>query len=180
MRARNHRRRHPLFNEGKVVYAKGYGLRDKEKELPFTPDTVSTAASLANPLRLHAMQLVQEKLLDLDKPVYLYPPKTLADYPITRPRCRSPYKKITARMILTTPQDSPIGGWFQEDRKLSIISSPARVTPIPAKASPSAFVVEPSPASPCRSSSEAASSNARHDPLQHDPGKVSQRHRHSL
>src|ERR1700742_3702825 len=50
-----------LFNDGKIAYAKGYGLRDKEKNLPFTPDTVLTAASLTkSAFACMVMQLVQE------------------------------------------------------------------------------------------------------------------------
>jgi CubicO group peptidase (beta-lactamase class C family) len=66
-----------LFNDHKVVYAKAYGLRDKEKNLPLTPDSVFTAASLTkSAFAFMVMQLVQEKRLDLDQPVYLYLPKS--------------------------------------------------------------------------------------------------------
>jgi CubicO group peptidase (beta-lactamase class C family) len=115
-----------FFNDGKVVYAKGYGLRDKEKNLPFTPDTVVTAASLTkSAFACMVMQLVQEKLLDLDKPVYLYLPKPLPDYPDYKDLAADPrYKKITARMILSHTTGFPNWRWFQEDRKLNINFEP--------------------------------------------------------
>lgn len=115
-----------LLNAGKVVYAKGYGLRDKEKNLPFTPDTVLTAASLTkSAFACMVMQLVQEKLLDLDKPVYLYLPKPLPEYPDYKDLAADPrYKKITARMILSHTTGFPNWRRFQEDRKLNINFEP--------------------------------------------------------
>lgn len=35
-----------MIDRGKIIYLKSYGLRDKEKNLPLTPDSVMTAASL--------------------------------------------------------------------------------------------------------------------------------------
>ncbi|HWZ98177.1 MAG TPA: serine hydrolase [Candidatus Dormibacteraeota bacterium] len=115
-----------IFNEGKVAYAKGYGLRDKEKNLPFTPDTVLTAASLTkSAFACMVMQLVQEKLLDLDKPVYLYLPKPLPEYSNYNDLATDPrYKKITARMILSHTTGFPNWRWFQDDKKLSINFEP--------------------------------------------------------
>lgn len=34
-----------IFNDGKIAYLKAYGVRDREKNLPLTPDSVMTAAS---------------------------------------------------------------------------------------------------------------------------------------
>jgi hypothetical protein len=36
-----------LFNDEKVAYLKTYGVRDKDQNLPLTPDSVMTAASLS-------------------------------------------------------------------------------------------------------------------------------------
>ncbi len=35
-----------ILHHGNIVYLKAYGQRDTEKNLPLTPDTVMTAASL--------------------------------------------------------------------------------------------------------------------------------------
>ena len=35
-----------VWNDKKVVYLKAYGVRDKEKQLPLTPDSVMTARIL--------------------------------------------------------------------------------------------------------------------------------------
>ncbi len=115
-----------LFNDGKVAYAKGYGLRDLEKGLAFMPDTVVTAASLTkSAFAFMVMQLVQEKLLDLDKPVYLYLPKPLSEYPNYKDLANDPrYKRITARMLLSHTAGFPNWRWLQSDRKLNINFEP--------------------------------------------------------
>ncbi len=74
-----------IFNDGKVAYLKTYGLRDKEKNLPLTPDSIMTAASLTKAaFATMVMELVEQGVLDLDKPVYQYLPKPLPEYPSYR------------------------------------------------------------------------------------------------
>ena len=34
-----------ILNDGKIAYLKSYGVRDKEKNLPLTDDSIMTAAS---------------------------------------------------------------------------------------------------------------------------------------
>ena len=89
-----------IFNNNKIVYLKAYGVRDKEKNVPLTPDSVMTAASLSkSAFATVVMQLVEEGVLDLDKPVYQYLPKTLPQYPFYRDLANDPrYKQITLRM----------------------------------------------------------------------------------
>ncbi len=36
-----------IFQDGRIVYLKAYGLRDTDKHLPLTPDSVMTSASLS-------------------------------------------------------------------------------------------------------------------------------------
>lgn len=50
-----------IFNDGRVVYEKAYGLRDVDAALPLTVDTVMTAASLSKAaFASMVMQLVDE------------------------------------------------------------------------------------------------------------------------
>jgi CubicO group peptidase (beta-lactamase class C family) len=71
-----------ILNDGKVVYLRTYGVRDKEKNLPLTENSVMTGPSFTKAAFAYmVMQLVQERILDLDKPVYQYLPKPLPDYP---------------------------------------------------------------------------------------------------
>src|ERR1700732_3109566 len=58
-----------ILNDGKIAYLKSYGVRDKEKSLPLTEDSVMTAASFTKVAFAYlVMQLVDEKILDLDQP----------------------------------------------------------------------------------------------------------------
>jgi CubicO group peptidase (beta-lactamase class C family) len=114
-----------VFDQG-VVYLKTYGVRDKEKNLPLTQDSVMTAASFTKVAFAYmVMQLVDEKLLDLDKPVYQYLPKPLPEYPVYKDLADDPrYKRITARMLLDHTSGFPNWRWFNEDRKLNINFEP--------------------------------------------------------
>jgi CubicO group peptidase (beta-lactamase class C family) len=115
-----------ILNNGKLAYMKSYGLRDKEKNLPLTPDSVMTAASLTKSTFAYmVMQLVQEKIIDLDKPVYQYLPKPLPEYASYRDLAGDPrYKKITARMLLSHTAGFPNLRAYTDDHKLSINFEP--------------------------------------------------------
>jgi len=115
-----------ILNDGKVVYLKTYGLRNKEKHLPLTPDSVMTAASLTKPaFATMVMQLVHEHIIELDKPVYRDLPKPLPEYPEYKdlagdPRC----KQITMRMLLDHTSGFPNWRRFTDDNKLRIYFAP--------------------------------------------------------
>jgi CubicO group peptidase (beta-lactamase class C family) len=115
-----------ILNEGKIVYSKAYGFRDKEKQLPLTIDSVMSGASLTKVAFAYmVMQLVDEGVLNLDKPVYQYLPKPLPEYNEYKDlagddRC----KKITARMTLDHTTGFPNWRWFEDDQKLKIHFEP--------------------------------------------------------
>ena len=115
-----------LFNDGKIVYLKTYGFRDKEAQLPLTPDSVMSAASLTKVAFTYmVMQLVEEGVLNLDKPVYQYLPKPLPDYDEYKDLAGDDrYKKITARMTLDHTTGFPNWRWFEDDKKLKIHFEP--------------------------------------------------------
>jgi CubicO group peptidase (beta-lactamase class C family) len=115
-----------IFNDGKIVYLKAYGVRDKEKNLPLTQDSVMTAASLTkSAFATVAMQLVAERALDLDKPVYQYLPKPLPEYPSFHDLASDPrYKQITLRMLLSHTAGFPNWRAYNDDRKLNINFQP--------------------------------------------------------
>jgi len=70
-----------IFNGGRIVFMRSYGLRDKDRKLPLTPDSVMTAASLTkSAFATMVMQLEREGIVDLDKPVFEYLPKPLPEY----------------------------------------------------------------------------------------------------
>jgi CubicO group peptidase (beta-lactamase class C family) len=111
-----------IVSDGKIAYLKGYGLRDKEKNLPMTPETVMSAASLTKvAFGDMVLQLVDKGQLNLDKPVYQYLPKPLPEYSNYQDLSGDArYKKITARMLLSHTSGFPNWRWFNDDRKLNI------------------------------------------------------------
>jgi CubicO group peptidase (beta-lactamase class C family) len=115
-----------ILNQGKVVYLKGYGLRDKDKSLPLTPDSVMAAASLTKAAFAYmVMQLVDQRIIDLDRPVYEYLPKPLPEYESYHDLAGdSRYKKITGRMLLSHTAGFPNLRRFTDDKKLSINFEP--------------------------------------------------------
>jgi CubicO group peptidase (beta-lactamase class C family) len=115
-----------ILNDDKVVYLKTYGLRDKEKHLPLTPDSVMTAASLTKPaFATMVMQLVHDRIIELDKPVYEYLPKPLPEYPAYKDLADDQrYKQITMRMLLDHTSGFPNWRRFTEDKKLRIYFPP--------------------------------------------------------
>jgi CubicO group peptidase (beta-lactamase class C family) len=115
-----------IFNGGHIAFLKTYGLRDKDKNLPLTPDSVMTAASLTkSAFATMVMELVEAGVLDLDKPIYQYLPKPLPDYPAYADLTGDPrYKLITLRMCLDHTAGFPNLRVFTDDHKLNINFQP--------------------------------------------------------
>jgi CubicO group peptidase (beta-lactamase class C family) len=115
-----------ILADEKIAYLKAYGLRDKDKNLPLTADSVMTAASLSKVAFAYlVMQLVEEGVLRLDKPVYEYLPKPLSEYSAYKDLADDArYKKITARMLLSHTSGFPNWRWFSDDKKLRIYFEP--------------------------------------------------------
>src|SRR6266566_4832558 len=115
-----------ILNHEKIVYLKSYGLRDKEKSLPLTEDSVVSAASFTKVAFTYlVMQLVEQKLLDLDQPIHKYLPRPLSDYAEYKDLANdSRAKRITARMLLSHTSGFPNWRAFEDDRKLKIHFDP--------------------------------------------------------
>jgi CubicO group peptidase (beta-lactamase class C family) len=113
-----------VLNDGKVVYRKAYGMRDTKNAL--TTDSVMSGASFTKVAFAYmVMQLVQEGVLDLDKPIDQYLPKPLPDYGRYSDLAGDPRrKKITSRMLLDHTSGFPNWRQFSDDRKLHIHFEP--------------------------------------------------------
>ena len=111
-----------IFSNKEIDYLKTYGVRDTEKNLPLTPDSVMTAASLSkSAFATVVMQLVQDGTIDLDKPIYQYLPKPLPEYDRYRDLAGDPrYKLITMRMLLDHTSGFPNLRALTDDHKLNI------------------------------------------------------------
>lgn len=65
-----------VIREGRVVYTAGYGLADRENEVPVTSDTMFRWASISKPVTAAAaMQLVERGELDLHADIRDYVPE---------------------------------------------------------------------------------------------------------
>ena len=115
-----------ILNHGKVAFVKAYGLRDKEKNLPLTVDSIMSGASISKVAFAYlAMEMVDDGVLDLDKPVQRYLPKPLPEYPKYADLANDPrYKRITARMLLGHTSGFANWRWMEDDRKLKIHFEP--------------------------------------------------------
>ncbi len=121
-----------VFNNNQPVYARAFGLADVKNNTPLTENSEVYAASFAKTVFAYiVMQFVQEKVIDLDKPLVGYLPKDLTDYPSANwkkgyqsLKGDDRYKKITARMCLTHTTGFPNWRWFEADRKLKFKFDP--------------------------------------------------------
>lgn len=74
-----------VVRDGKVIYTETLGVRDPEKKLPVTPDTIFYIASCTKSfIAMAVMSLVEEGKVSLDAPVKKYLPKfEMADSSLT-------------------------------------------------------------------------------------------------
>ncbi len=121
-----------VFNDNQPIYSKTFGLANVPKNIPLQQSSVMYGASFAKTVFAYiAMQHVQEKIIDLDKPLVEYLTKPLPDYQINGwnrgykdLREDERYKKITARMCLTHTTGFPNWRWFEADKKLKFKFDP--------------------------------------------------------
>ena len=97
-----------IVNDSAIVWSRGFGVRSADSGEPVDANTVFEAASLSKPVfAFAALQLVDEGMLELDRPLVEY-----WDYDYVPGDER--YKRITARMVLAHstgfPNWRPRGG----------------------------------------------------------------------
>jgi CubicO group peptidase (beta-lactamase class C family) len=117
-----------LINNSQVVYLKAYGIKNKSTNEPLTASSVMAAASLTKVAFAYlVMQLVDDQLIDLDKPVYEYLPRPLSDYPAWRDIAGDPRSKlITARMLLSHTAGLPADRYFDPGHRLAFQHEPGK------------------------------------------------------
>ncbi|CAN0565376.1 unnamed protein product, partial [Laminaria digitata] len=103
-----------LIEAGGVTFAKGYGHRMVEKGLPLEPDTIIYGASLTKATFAYfVMQLVDEGLVELDKPIADYLPRPLPDYENYRDLVGDArWRVLTLRMLLSHTPGFANFRWF--------------------------------------------------------------------
>ena len=104
-----------IINNNKPAYIKSYGYKNQAKGQLNDNNSSFYAASLAKPLFGYiVMQLVDEKIIDLDKPIYQYLPKPLPEYDNYKDLAGDDrWKLITPRMCLAHTTGFP--NWREEN-----------------------------------------------------------------
>ena len=93
--------------DGKLAWARAYGLADKDKNLPATPETMFQAASLSKPVAaMAALKLVENGVLDLDTNVN----KALTSWKVPENTFTSE-RKVTLRGLLTHSAGTNVSGF---------------------------------------------------------------------
>ncbi len=121
-----------VFNNNKPVFSRTFGYANVPKKIALKSNSVMYGASFSKTVFAYiVMQFVDEKKLDLDKPLVQYLSRPLPEYKIEGFRRGyhdlandDRYKKITARMCLTHTTGFPNWRWFEADEKLKIKFEP--------------------------------------------------------
>ncbi|MFO1338749.1 MAG: serine hydrolase [Burkholderiaceae bacterium] len=96
-----------LIRDRQIVWSQGYGLRAAGGSEAVTPDTVFEAASMSKPLlALLAMQLVDARRLDLDRPLADDDPQAWVP-DLFDPPDQPDKRRVTARMLLSHTSGYP-------------------------------------------------------------------------
>jgi len=103
--------------DGKIIWSRGFGIKNTKTGEPVTDDTIFEAASLTKPFFAYvAMKLVGKGKLDLDTPLIQYTPQNYLEkeyirHPIDLEGFRRDwFSRITARMVLSHSSGLPNGG----------------------------------------------------------------------
>jgi CubicO group peptidase (beta-lactamase class C family) len=121
-----------VYNDNKPLFMKTFGLANVPEQKPLKTSQVMYAASFSKTVFAYIVaQLVQEKVIELDKPLVQYLSKPLPEYNIPgwkrgyqNIKADSRYEQITARMCLTHTTGLPNWRWFEPDGKLKIKFNP--------------------------------------------------------
>lgn len=122
-----------IFNHHEPVYKKTFGYKRLDTKEPIQTGTNIYGASLSKSVfAVLVMKLVEEGLLDLDKPLQDYLDKPIYEYTPTKKwhdhyrdlESDSLYKKITARMCLAHTTGFHNWRWYEPDQKLRVNFTP--------------------------------------------------------
>ena len=103
-----------ILNNSKTVFIKAYGYKNKPKNELLDTASIMYGASLSKAVFGYlTMLLVQDKILDLDKPLYQYLSKPISGYAyFSDLKNDQRWKFITARMCLSHTTGLPNVRWF--------------------------------------------------------------------
>ena len=103
-----------VLNNNKSVFIKSYGFKNKPQNTLLDTSTIVYGASLSKSVFAYlVMKLVEEKIVDLDKPLYHYLKKPIPEYEyFSDLKDDERWKLITARMCLSHTTGLPNVRWF--------------------------------------------------------------------
>ena len=115
-----------IINDGRVVYRKAFGDRNKSTGARNDEETVFAAASFSKSFFAYlVMLLAEEEIVNLDKPLYEYLARPLYQYPAYADlEGDARYKRITARMVLSHSTGFPNLRSLEPDGRLKFLFSP--------------------------------------------------------
>lgn len=115
-----------IINDGRVVYCKAFGDRNKSTGARADEETVFAAASFSKPVFAYlVMLLAEEGVVDLDKPLHEYLARPLCEYPAYADlKGDERTKLITARMVLSHSTGFPNWRFLEADGRLKFLFSP--------------------------------------------------------
>ncbi len=101
-----------LIDKDRVVWAKGFGFQDAEKQVPATADTVYRVGSVSKLFTdIAVMQLVESGKLDLDAPIQQYVPDFQPNNPYSLPLMLRQMMSHRSGLV----RESPVGNYFDPD-----------------------------------------------------------------
>lgn len=103
-----------ILNNKKTVFIKSYGYKNKLKNELLDTETVMYGASFSKAVFAYlTMKLVEEKVIELDKPLYKYLSKPISEYEyFSDLKSDDRWKLITARMCLSHTTGLPNVRWL--------------------------------------------------------------------
>ena len=115
-----------LIDEGAVVHVAAYGHRNVERDLALEIDTIMYGASLTKTAFAYmVLQLVDEKLFDLDRPLDEYLSQPIPSYEdYTDLAGDDRWRTLTGRHVLTHSTGFANFRWLEEDGKLQFHFKP--------------------------------------------------------
>jgi len=115
-----------ILNGDDVVYLHAFGYRNVAAREPLTVNTAMAGASFTKVVFAHlVMQLVEERRIDLDRPVHEYLGKPIPQFAGYRDLAGDErWRRITARMLLSHTSGFPNWRRFTDDGKLRIFFEP--------------------------------------------------------
>lgn len=103
-----------IINHKKTVFVKSYGYKNKPKNELLDTASIMYGASFSKAVFAYlTMKLVQDNIIDLDKPLYKYLSKPISAYEyFSDLKSDDRWKLITARMCLSHTTGLPNVRWF--------------------------------------------------------------------